>query len=80
MTTRELVHTPDELEALPVGTVILDSGLEAVKFPSGAWKYSHDQQFWEPEVFPVIVVKRGDGTVPAEAIFEAGRQFRDSAH
>ena len=56
----ELAHTPDELEALPVGTGINDSGLEATKFPSGAWKYTHDEQFWEPEIFPVIVVSRPD--------------------
>lgn len=48
-----IVNTPAELEALSIGTVIDDSGLEAVKTESGTWLYtSHDfgplGQYWEP--------------------------------
>lgn len=44
------------LEALPVGTPIIDGGdLHAVKTSSGAWLYD-DGQYWEPEMFPCKVV------------------------
>lgn len=54
----DLAHTPDDLDKLPSGTVISDSGLKATKTASGAWLYEHDGQFWEPQVFPVVVVSR----------------------
>lgn len=57
--TRHSVHaeTPEELEALPPGTHIIDGGdLHAVKSAGGAWRYD-DGQFWEPELFPCAVVR-----------------------
>lgn len=54
----DLAHTPDDLDKLPSGTVISDSGLKATKTASGAWLYEHDGKFWEPQVFPVVVVSR----------------------
>lgn len=50
------IDTPEGLEALPIGTVINDSDLIAVKAEGGAWRYEHDGQHWEPEGFPVEVV------------------------
>lgn len=51
------INTPEELEALPVGTIIDDRGLLAKKAESGAWNYGltdNPSNFWEPEL-PVRV-------------------------
>lgn len=47
---------PDDLEKLPPGARILDFGLYAEKTESGAWRYDHDGQYWEPEAFPMELV------------------------
>ncbi|MBF6358123.1 hypothetical protein IU449_26870 [Nocardia higoensis] len=52
MPERDLIHTPEGLEALPVGARIDDSGLTARKTEDGAWLYD-DGQHWEPQHFPV---------------------------
>ena len=55
--TNKWINTPAELEALPDGTQINDSGLIATKV-GGAWQYWRDDRFWEPEHFPVKVMYR----------------------
>lgn len=49
------INTPAELEALPEGARILDTGMVAVK-RDGAWWYP-DGQPWEPEGFPVELLE-----------------------
>lgn len=60
-TTRVTPHEVDDpsgLEALPVGTHIIDGGdLHAVKTASGAWLYD-DGEHWEPEMFPCRIATR----------------------
>ncbi|WP_157978403.1 hypothetical protein [Nocardia aurea] len=41
------IEDPDQLDALPVGSAIVDSGLRATKTSSGGWLYPHGQ-YWEP--------------------------------
>ena len=50
------IHGPEDLEKLPSGARIEDSGMFAVKRLGGAWQYEWDGQFWEPEVFPCRIV------------------------
>lgn len=47
------INTPEELEALPDGKRIKDSGLVATKI-NGAWHYTLGA--FEPENFPVVLL------------------------
>ena len=64
-TKNQELNDPDELEALPVNSVINDNGLRARKTGSGAWQYPNGE-FWEPMWFPCILlwVPEFGGTPP----------------
>lgn len=49
------LNDPDELEKLPVASVINDNGLRAEKLKTNVWRYPNGE-FWEPAWFPCLLV------------------------
>ncbi len=53
-----IASTPAALDNLPDDSLIKDGELYAMKI-LGAWRYEHDGKFWEPQQFPVVIIRVG---------------------
>lgn len=51
-----IASSPEALEALPNGSVIIDGGHVAMKV-RGAWRYEPDGKFREPQKLPVQIIR-----------------------